>query len=156
MIAGNVDELLVAIDGRSVTTTAGDITLQTQGSPIVETQARLEGSVAVGFTDPNIAFILLLIGIYGILFEFMSPGVVAPGVIGGICLIVALTALSVLPLNYGGLALLLFGHCADGARGLQLPASASSVWVGSSHLSWAHFSSSIRPRRNLGSAWRGH
>jgi membrane-bound serine protease (ClpP class) len=109
VIAGNVDEMLAAIDGRSVTTAAGDITLRTKGSRIVELKPDWKAQLLSTITDPNIAFILLLIGIYGILFEFMSPGVVAPGVIGGVCLIVALTALSVLPLSYGGLALLLFG-----------------------------------------------
>jgi membrane-bound serine protease (ClpP class) len=109
VIAGNVDELLAAIDGRSVATAAGDITLRTKGNRIVELKPDWKAQLMSTITDPNIAFILLLIGIYGILFEFMSPGVVAPGVIGGICLIVALTALTVLPLSYGGLALLLFG-----------------------------------------------
>jgi membrane-bound serine protease (ClpP class) len=109
VIASDVNEMLAAIDGRKVSTASGDITLHTRGSPIVEIKPGWKSELMSTFTDPNIAFILLLIGIYGILFEFMSPGVVAPGVIGGICLIVALTALSVLPLNYGGLALLLFG-----------------------------------------------
>jgi membrane-bound serine protease (ClpP class) len=60
-------------------------------------------------SDPNVALILMMIGIYGLFFEFWNPGVVAPGVIGAICLLVGLAALSVLPVNYAGLALLLLG-----------------------------------------------
>ena len=60
-------------------------------------------------TDPNIAFILLLVGVYGLLFEFWNPGALLPGVLGGICLLLALIALSVLPVQYGALALLLLG-----------------------------------------------
>lgn len=109
VIAGNVDEMLTAIDGRSVTTTAGETKLKTKGLRVVELKPDWKMQVMTIITDPNIAFILMLFGVYGILFEFMSPGAVAPGVVGGISLIVALTALSVLPVNYGGLALLLFG-----------------------------------------------
>lgn len=109
VIAGDVDKLLAAIDGRSVTTTAGETKLRTKGLRVVELKTDWRMQVMAIITDPNIAFILLLFGVYGILFEFMSPGAVAPGVIGGISLIVALTALSVLPVNYGGLALLLLG-----------------------------------------------
>ncbi|HEX2842181.1 nodulation protein NfeD [Hyphomicrobium sp.] len=109
LIADNVNELLTTIDGQSVTTAAGAIKLKTKGLRIVELKPDWKMQVMAIITDPNIAFILMLFGVYGILFEFMSPGAVAPGVVGGISLIVALTALSVLPVNYGGLALLLFG-----------------------------------------------
>jgi membrane-bound serine protease (ClpP class) len=109
VIAKNVEDLLSQIDGRSVNTAAGEVRLATKGRSVVELKPDWKMQLMSAITDPNIALILLMIGVYGILFEFWSPGVVAPGVIGGICLIVALTALSVLPVNYGGLALLLFG-----------------------------------------------
>ncbi len=108
-IANDIDQMLAAIDGRSVSTSAGEVRLNTKGIGLVELEPDWKMHVMSVLTDPNIAFILLLIGVYGILFEFMSPGAVAPGVVGGISLIVALTALSVLPVSYGGLALLLLG-----------------------------------------------
>jgi membrane-bound serine protease (ClpP class) len=109
LIAQDVDDLLVQIDGRAVKTPAGEVRLETKGSRVVELKPDWKMQIMQVISDPNVALILMMIGIYGILFEFWNPGAVAPGVIGGICLIVALTALSVLPVNYAGLALLLLG-----------------------------------------------
>jgi membrane-bound serine protease (ClpP class) len=109
LIARDVDDLMSQIDGRTVTTAAGQIRLDTQGRALLEIKLDWKTQVMSVITDPNIALLLLMIGIYGILFEFWNPGAVAPGVVGGISLLVALTALSVLPVNYAGLALLLFG-----------------------------------------------
>jgi membrane-bound serine protease (ClpP class) len=109
VIAKDIDELLSQIDGRSVTTAAGEIRLATKGRGTLELKPDWKLQLMSVITDPNVALILLMIGIYGILFEFWSPGAVAPGVIGGISLIVALAALAVLPVNFAGLALLLLG-----------------------------------------------
>ncbi len=109
VIATNLDQLLSSIDGRSVTTAAGEIRLSTKGRTILELKPDWKMQLMSAITDPNVALILLMIGIYGILFEFWSPGAVAPGAIGGICLLVGLTALSMLPVNFGGFALLLLG-----------------------------------------------
>jgi membrane-bound serine protease (ClpP class) len=108
-IAKDVSDLLSQIDGRTTTTAAGETRLETKGRRIVELKTDWKMQVMSVIADPNVALIVLMIGIYGILFEFWTPGVVAPGVVGGICLLVALAALSVLPVNYAGLGLLLFG-----------------------------------------------
>lgn len=109
VIAKDTDELLSAVDGRAVTTELGEVRLATRGLRIVELKADWKMRLLSAIADPNVALILMMIGIYGILFEFWSPGAIAPGVIGGISLITALAALAVLPVNYAGLALLLFG-----------------------------------------------
>jgi len=109
VIATDVDELLSSIDGRSITTASGKVQLATKGRLVEQMKPDWKTEVLSAITDPNIALILLMIGVYGIIFEFLTPGAIAPGVVGGVCLIVALTALSVLPVNLGGLALLLFG-----------------------------------------------
>jgi membrane-bound serine protease (ClpP class) len=109
LIAGDVSELLAQIDGRVVKTPAGEVRLETRGRQVLELTPDWKTQIMQVISDPNIALILMTIGIYGILFEFWNPGSVAPGVVGGICLIVALAAFSVLPVNYAGLALLIFG-----------------------------------------------
>jgi membrane-bound serine protease (ClpP class) len=109
LIAQDVDDLLVQIDGRTVKTPVGEVRLETKGSRVVELKPDWKMQIMQVISDPNVALILMMIGIYGILFEFWNPGAVAPGVIGGICLLVALAALSVLPVNYAGLALLILG-----------------------------------------------
>src|SRR5690606_31049977 len=88
---------------------AGPVTLATRDKPIIQVDPSWHIQVLQVIADPNVAFILLLIGIYGILFELLNPGAIFPGVIGGISLVLALTALTVLPTNFGGVALLLLG-----------------------------------------------
>jgi membrane-bound serine protease (ClpP class) len=109
VIAKDVGDLVAKIDGRTVTTSAGEVRLETRERPIIEIKPDWKSQIMSVIADPSIALILMMVGIYGILFEFWNPGAVLPGVIGAISLIVAMTALSMLPVNYGGLALLLLG-----------------------------------------------
>jgi membrane-bound serine protease (ClpP class) len=109
VVATGIGDLLAQIDGRTVRTGAGEVRLGTKGRTVIVIEPDWKARIMSVIADPNVALIMLLIGIYGILFEFLHPGAVAPGVVGGICLLVALASLSLLPVNYAGLALLLFG-----------------------------------------------
>jgi membrane-bound serine protease (ClpP class) len=110
LIARDPTELLSQIDGRVVEVQGGKTQRLATKDAVTETidPGWISRLLAV-ITDPNVAFILLMVGIYGLIFEFMSPGAVAPGVVGTICLLLGLYALNLLPINYAGLALMLVG-----------------------------------------------
>ncbi len=109
LLADDVTDLLRKADGRTVQIDTRDVTLQTRDLTIETFEPDWRTKLLATITNPNIAYILLLAGIYGLLFEFWSPGAVVPGVIGGISLLVALYALNLLPINYAGVGLLLLG-----------------------------------------------
>lgn len=109
IVARDAQDLLAQIDGRIVSTVAGDKRLSTKDASLTMLSPTLRVQLLSILADPNVAFILLLIGVYGILFEMYAPGLVGPGVLGGICLLLALAGLALLPVNYAGLGLLLFG-----------------------------------------------
>ena len=109
VIADDVPDLLRKIDGRTATVAGKPERLETASLQIVTVAPDWRTKLLAIATNPNIALILMLIGIYGLLFEFLNPGAVAPGLIGAISLLVALYALHLLPINYAGAALLLLG-----------------------------------------------
>ncbi|WP_183231725.1 nodulation protein NfeD [Bradyrhizobium sp. SBR1B] len=110
LVARDQAELLRQLDGRVVEVAGGKTQRLATKDAVVEAidPGWISRFLAV-ITDPNVAFILLMVGIYGLIFEFMSPGAVAPGVVGAICLLIGLYALNLLPINYAGLALMLVG-----------------------------------------------
>ena len=109
ILADDVDSLLRQLHGRTVQIGGSSVELSTAGAPVISVEPDWRLRLLAAISDPNIAFILLMIGFYGILFEFWSPGAIVPGVVGGICLLLAFMALSVLPLSYGALGLVLLG-----------------------------------------------
>jgi membrane-bound serine protease (ClpP class) len=109
LIAPDVPALIAKLDGARVRAMGNELTLKTAGAPLVNIQPDFRSRLLTVITNPSIALILMSIGIYGLLFEFMSPGAVAPGVIGAICLVLAMYGLQLLPVNYAGLALILLG-----------------------------------------------
>jgi len=109
LVADDVDALLAALDGREVTIQGETRALATRELTIVAVAPDWRTELLAILTNPNVAYVLMLIGIYGILFEFYSPGLVGPGIVGAICLLLALYAFHVLPVNYAGLALVLLG-----------------------------------------------
>ena len=109
VIADDVPDLLRKLDGRTVKVAGKPQTLATADLEIVTAAPDWRTELLAVITDPNVAFILLLIGTYGLIFEFLNPGAVAPGLIGAISLLVALYALNLLPINYAGAALVMLG-----------------------------------------------
>jgi membrane-bound serine protease (ClpP class) len=109
VIADDIPDLLRKIDGRSATVAGKPLRLSTAALEIAPAPPDWRTTLLAVVTDPNVAFLLMLIGIYGLVFEFLNPGTVAPGLFGGISLLVALYALNLMPINYAGVALVLLG-----------------------------------------------
>jgi membrane-bound serine protease (ClpP class) len=109
LIAADLDELLEKLVGRQIKIDGGELTLETDEYTIMRIEPDWRAELLAIITDPNVAYILMLIGIYGIILEFYNPGMALPGVIGAISLVLALYAFQVLPVNYAGLALIGLG-----------------------------------------------
>ena len=108
LISPNIEDLLKKINGREIETVIGKKVLNTLDAKISEVEMTLSLKLLTILSDPNIAYILFMIGLYGLLFEIFNPGVIFPGVIGGICIILAFYSMHTLPINYAGLALIVF------------------------------------------------
>lgn len=112
IVAADLPDLLRQLDGRRLQLQpagAAETTLATAGAPVLPYEPDWRGRLLSVVADPSVALVLMMIGLYGLLFEFMNPGFVLPGVVGGVCLLLALWGLQMLPINYAGLALLLLG-----------------------------------------------
>ncbi|MGB5352098.1 MAG: NfeD family protein, partial [Woeseia sp.] len=109
VIAASQAELLEAIDGRTVNVNNEEAVLETSGAVVELVEPDWRTKFLSAITNPQIALLLMLVGIYGLVFEGWNPGAIVPGVVGVVCLLLAAYALQVLPVNYAGLALILVG-----------------------------------------------
>jgi len=109
LVAASREDLLAAIDGRVVKVGNEELTLATEGLVVEEFEADWRTKLLATITDPNVAYMLLLAGVYGLILEGYNPGALVPGIVGAICLLIALFAFQVLPVNYAGLGLILLG-----------------------------------------------
>lgn len=109
LIAGDVKALVLAVDGREVQVTSGSIKLKTKNLEIIYHEMNPRQKMLDIISNPNVAYIFMMLGLVGLFFEMSNPGLVLPGVIGAISLILALYAMQTLPINYAGLLLILVG-----------------------------------------------
>ena len=107
--ADNLDSLVRYLDGKSVDTPIGRITINTAGSSMVFEEMNFMEGFLFAISDPNIAFLLMSLAMLGIFFELSSPGAIMPGIVGGIGLLLALFSLGMLPVNIAGVLLMLLG-----------------------------------------------
>ncbi|ANI36886.1 MULTISPECIES: nodulation protein NfeD [Pseudomonas] len=108
-VADDLPDLLRELDGKTLQVAGQPRQLQTAGASVVEHLPDWRTRVLAVITNPSVALILIMIGVYGLLFEFMNPGSAVGGVVGGICLLLALYALQLLPVSFAGVALILLG-----------------------------------------------
>lgn len=107
LIAPDLATLVKTLDGRTVDVVIGKRTIRTADAKVVEQKMGLRSRILGIITNPNVAYILMILGFYGLYFELSNPGAIFPGVAGAICLILAFYALQTLPINYAGLMLIL-------------------------------------------------
>ena len=108
-VAGDVKALVLAIHGREVQLASGSVSLKTKNLKIIYHEMNPRQKLLDIISNPNVTYILMMLGLVGLFFELSNPGLVLPGVIGSISLILALYAMQTLPINYAGLLLILFG-----------------------------------------------
>lgn len=108
-VAADVPALLKQIDGKQFQAAGATRVLRTAGAPVVTLEPDWRARLLAVITEPSVALILMMIGIYALMFEFSTPGMVVPGIVGAICLLLGLFALQMLPVNYAGLALIALG-----------------------------------------------
>ena len=108
MMAESVESLLAQSDGRHIVLPTGDVVLNTKDAIVESKKMGLRDRILTILSDPNIAYLLLLVGLAGLYFEFAHPGAILPGVVGGISLILSFFAMQTLPVNYAGVALIIF------------------------------------------------
>lgn len=110
LIANNIEALVLSVDGREVKMGDDDtVTLETKGKVVVHHKMSPRENILDTISNPNIAYILMMIGLVGLYFELSNPGLILPGILGGISMILALYAMQTLPINYAGLLLILLG-----------------------------------------------
>jgi membrane-bound serine protease (ClpP class) len=109
LVADNLDDLIAKLDGRKVMTEYGGKILVTKGAKVVRLDMGKRLKFLQIITDPNVAYALMMLGILGLFFELSNPGLILPGVVGGISLILAFYAFQALPVNYAGVLLILLG-----------------------------------------------
>lgn len=109
VVAGSVTDLLEQVDGRELVVQGEKTTLHTRGLPVEKLEPDWRSRFLSVITNPNIAYILMLIGIYGLILEFSNPGAIVPGTVGAISLVLALYAFQLLPINYAGVGLIMLG-----------------------------------------------
>ena len=109
LVAASHAGLLQQLDGREVVMETGRVTLAAKGLVIEPFEPDWRTKILTVITDPNVAYILMLLGIYGLIYELANPGFILPGIVGSICLLLALYTFQILPINYAGLALIILG-----------------------------------------------